>query len=69
MTFAVRNDRAIEHNFIVEGAGAKRIADIPVIEPGQALEATATVPRGAYTIYCSLPGHREAGMVATLSVR
>lgn len=69
VTFEIKNVGAIEHNFVVEGAGAKHIADIAIIEPGQTLATTATVSPGAYTIYCSLPGHRDAGMVATLSVR
>jgi uncharacterized cupredoxin-like copper-binding protein len=68
-TFTVQNGGAIEHNFVVENAGGKHLAEIPVIEPGQTLETKATIPSGIYTIYCGLPGHREAGMVATLSVR
>ncbi len=69
VTFTIQNGGAIEHDFVVENAGSKRLAEIPVIEPGQTLETTVTISLGVYTIYCSLPGHREAGMVATLSVR
>lgn len=67
VTFTLRNGGAIEHDFVVETPGGARVAEIPVIEPGQTLETTATLAAGTYTIYCSLPGHREAGMVATLS--
>lgn len=69
VTFTLRNGGAIEHDFVVETPGGARVAEIPVIEPGQTLETTATLAAGTYTIYCSLPGHREAGMVATLSAR
>ncbi len=69
LTFTIKNSGAIEHNFVVENSGGRRLAEIPVIEPGQTLEATATISAGTFTIYCSLPGHREAGMVARLSVR
>lgn len=69
VTFTLRNGGAIEHSFVVETPGGARVAEIPVIEPGQTLTTTATLAAGAYTIYCSLPGHREAGMVATLSAR
>lgn len=68
VAFVVRNRGAIEHNFVLEDARGKTVAQIAVIEPGQTGEITATVPAGIYTIYCSLPGHRDAGMVATLHV-
>ena len=68
IAFVVKNRGTIEHNFVLEGPGGTIIAQIAVIEPGQTGEVKAIVPADTYTIYCSLPGHRDAGMVATLRV-
>ncbi len=69
VTVVVRNDGAIEHNVVLAGTGGKSVAEVAVIEPGQTAEIRTAIHEGTYTIYCSLPGHREAGMVATLTVR
>lgn len=69
VTFVVTNEGAIEHNFVVEDSAKKAAATIPIIEPGQTLRVIATLRPGTYTIYCSLPGHREAGMVAALKAQ
>jgi uncharacterized cupredoxin-like copper-binding protein len=68
VAFVVKNQGAIEHDFVLEDGGGKTVAQIAIIEPGQTVEVKAAVQAGTYTIYCSLPGHREAGMVATLRV-
>jgi len=68
IAFVVNNQGAIEHNFVLEAPGGKTVAQIDAIEPGQTGRVTATLPPGIYTMYCSLPGHRDAGMVATLRV-
>jgi uncharacterized cupredoxin-like copper-binding protein len=37
--------------------------------PGQTATATWRLPAGRYRIYCSLPGHRQAGMEGIVEVR
>src|SRR5437879_4260734 len=68
VVFVVRNEGAIEHNFVMEDASGKKVVEIAVIEPGATAEVRATISPGAYTIVCTLPGHRQAGMVAMLKV-
>lgn len=68
-TLVVRNEGAIEHNFILEDAAKKKVAEIAVIEAGQTLQVKAALRAGTYTFYCSLPGHREAGMAGVLRVK
>lgn len=69
VTVVVHNGGAIEHNFVLEDRSKKKLVEIPVIEPGQTIEIRASLPAGGYVIYCSLPGHRDAGMAGTLTVR
>jgi len=68
IVFVGKNQGAIEHNLVLEGPGGEIVAQIAIIEPGQARRVSASLPAGIYRMYCSLPGHRDAGMVATLRV-
>jgi uncharacterized cupredoxin-like copper-binding protein len=67
ISFVVTNQGAIEHNVVVETGGTKAM-EIAILEPGETRRIDASLPPGTYVIYCNLPGHREAGMVATLRV-
>jgi uncharacterized cupredoxin-like copper-binding protein len=69
VAFVVKNQGSIEHNLVLEVTGGKTVAQIAIIEPGQTTKVTVSLPAGIYTLYCSLPGHREAGMAATLRVK
>ena len=69
VAFAVTNQGEIEHNFVVDDPGGRRVVQIAIIEPGETRSITVSLPAGTYSIYCALPGHKEAGMVATLRVR
>ena len=69
IVFVVKNQGAIQHNLVLEVPGGKTVTPVAIIEPGQTTRVTFSLPAGSYTLYCSLPGHREAGMAATLRVR
>jgi cell division septation protein DedD len=66
IALVVKNQGAIEHNLVLESLGGETVVQIAIIEPGETTRVTASLPAGIYTLYCSLPGHRGAGMVATL---
>lgn len=69
IVFTVQNAGAIEHNFLIDDAAKKTLAKIAVISSGETDQVRVTLRAGSYTIYCDLPGHREAGMTAPLRVR
>ena len=56
---------AVEHNVVIEEAG-----DTTVVEAaaGETNVGTIELEAGDYTFYCSIPGHRTAGMEGTLTV-
>jgi plastocyanin/cytochrome c2 len=67
VTVESKNNEPIGHNIAVEGNG--------VDEKGQVVQGGATstikvdLKAGNYTFYCSVPGHREAGMQGKLTVK
>ncbi len=69
VSFEVHNAGQTEHNLVVEDASHAEVVHIVVVLPGKAAQAEATLKPGKYVIHCSLPGHRTAGMEATLDVQ
>lgn len=62
-TISVPNTGAALHTFVIDDL------DIDVeVRPGQTGSVSITAPAGTYTYYCSVPGHRAAGMEGTLIV-
>ncbi len=60
-----RNDGKAIHDWVIEGAGIGS----QIIKGGANEAVEFTVPAsGNYTYFCSVPGHRERGMVGTLKV-
>jgi len=69
ITFNVVNKGTVEHNFVVEDPKGKVLKEVDAILPGKTMTVKVTLKAGKYAIVCTVPGHREAGMVATLTVR
>jgi plastocyanin len=64
----MNNPSPIPHNIALEGQGLSA-KEGPTVEKGGASEVEADVKAGDYTYFCSVPGHREAGMEGTLTVK
>lgn len=60
-----RNEGSINHTLVIEGVDG---FELEVTSNGDVDEGTVELEADTYTIYCSVPGHREAGMEATLVV-
>jgi uncharacterized cupredoxin-like copper-binding protein len=63
VTFVLPNEGVAPHNFSVDELGI----DVDQA-PGATEEIVINAPPGTYEYYCNVPGHREAGMVGTLTV-
>ena len=51
------------------GVSARRTFSVAETPSGGLAELAARLPRGRYKLWCSLPGHEQLGMRATLRVR
>lgn len=61
------NESSVQHNIAVEGGGVNEIG--PVVSGGGVSTINADVKAGEYQFFCTVPGHREAGMEGTLTVK
>jgi plastocyanin len=66
-TISVVPSGGLEHDFTVDELGIQE-----VLPSGSTEAVTITIPEdaepGEYVFYCSVPGHREAGMEGTLTI-
>jgi plastocyanin len=67
VTIDFTNPAPLEHDVAIEKDG-KEIAGSELIAEGKT-SVTADLAPGAYTFLCTVPGHAEAGMEGTLTVK
>ena len=61
----VTNEGAAVHNFNIDALNVKT----KDLNPGESETVTVNGAAGDYEYYCSIPGHKEAGMVGTLTLK
>ena len=58
------NKSGTPHDIVIDGKGKGE-----VVQNGGVSQFQADFTAGSYTFYCSVPGHRQAGMQGKLTVK
>lgn len=69
ITIAFTNKSSTTHDVVVTGEADKELGATKQIAESSATASLDGVKAGDYTFFCSLPGHEQAGMKGTLTVR
>jgi plastocyanin len=67
VTLEMHNPSSVPHNVSIEGRGVDE--EGRTVGEGGTSTVTAELQPGEYDFYCSVSGHRQGGMVGTLTVR
>lgn len=67
VTFTMPNKSPVNHNIAIKGGGASGAGKI--VPQGAVSTFTVNLKPGKYTFYCQVPGHEQAGMKGTLTVK
>ncbi|WP_448576134.1 plastocyanin/azurin family copper-binding protein [Thermomicrobium sp.] len=67
-TVTLKNVGALPHNLYAEQINPM---ESPMVDPGKSVDFTFTAPSqaGTYDFWCTVPGHKELGMVGKLEVK
>jgi plastocyanin len=68
VTIDFTNPQPLTHDVAIEDSSGKTIGQTDLIAEGSD-SAPVKLKPGEYTFYCTVPGHREAGMEGTLTVK
>ena len=68
VTVDFKNPQSLTHDVAIEDSGGKEVGKTELIGEGET-STTVDLKPGTYTFYCTVPGHREAGMEGTLTVK
>ncbi len=68
VTINFDNKEALQHDVAVADSSGKVLGQTDLVSSSTA-NATVDLQPGTYTFYCTVPGHKEAGMEGTLTVK
>lgn len=68
VTVEFKNPQALTHDVAIENANGEEVGATELVADGSDT-TTVDLKPGTYTYFCTVPGHREAGMEGTLTVK
>jgi len=67
-TLEFTNESPVPHDVKIETSSGEEVGGTEIVSEGTE-SATVELKPGTYTFFCSIPGHRQAGMEGTLTVK
>jgi uncharacterized cupredoxin-like copper-binding protein len=67
VTVALESEGAQVHSLVIYDKSNTVVGEELKVNPGQTKVETYDLPAGTYSLICDIPGHKEAGMTATLT--
>ena len=68
VTIDFNNPQSLTHDVAIEDSSGEMVGKTDLIGQDET-STTVDLKPGTYTYYCTVPGHREAGMEGTLTVK
>jgi plastocyanin len=68
VTINFDNTQSLQHDVAVSDSSGKVLGQTDLVSSGTT-STTVDLTAGTYTFYCTVPGHKEAGMEGTLTVK
>jgi uncharacterized cupredoxin-like copper-binding protein len=68
VTVDFKNPQSLEHDVAIESASGEVVGQTELVGEGST-SAVVNLKPGKYKFFCTVPGHREAGMEGTLTVK
>jgi plastocyanin len=68
VTIDFNNPQSLPHDVAIEDSSGATVGQTDVISDSST-STTVDLKPGTYTFYCTVPGHRDAGMEGTLTVK
>jgi uncharacterized cupredoxin-like copper-binding protein len=68
VAIAYYNKGNVNHSLVVKASDGTRMGDRLLLTPGKSGGLTVALTAGTYELYCDVPGHKESGMDAKLTV-
>jgi uncharacterized cupredoxin-like copper-binding protein len=67
-TVTARNEGSVEHDLRLRQDG-EEIGGTELVGPGGSEQLQLDFPAGSYEMFCSVPGHEDAGMVGSFTIK